>query len=340
MSYLDIMSKLKKKDVAPVYLIYGTEPYFVQNIKTSIEKALYANKEDADISVYDLEETPVESAVGDAETYPFFSEKKLIFANNPSFLKAGNDKLPFEHDLTRLEQYLASPAPYSVLVLAAPYEKLDERRKIVKLLKKNAAVALCEPVKDQQFGLWIDRIAEDNGIVVEKSAHEILEAELGGNLRMLQGEIQKMALYAGKDEVITKELAEKLVAKTANSTAIGLVDKVIAKDLNGAIRIFQELEKMKEEPIALLGLLAFQFRMILRVKLMKAKGYSQQQMQKQLGAHPYVIKIAASRERSFGTEQLEGIIQNLANTDARMKQGLMDKRLAFELLLYDMIKSA
>lgn len=339
MSYLDIMSRLKKKEVDPVYLIYGTEPYFVQNIKTGIEKALYSNHDEADISIYDLEETPVEAAVTDAETYPFFSDKKLIIANNPVFLKAGNDKLSFEHQTSKLEQYLEAPAPYSILVIIAPYEKLDERKKIVKLLKKTATVALCEPVKDHHFNQWIDRIAKENGITVEPAAHEIFEAELAGNLHMLQNELKKMALYIGQNGMITKPLAEQLISRTANSTAIGLVDAVIAKDLNQAIRIYQDLEKMKEEPIALIGLLAFQFRTILRVKLMKAKGYSQQQMQKQLGIHPYVVKIAMSREKSFSVERLETIVKKLAETDARMKLGRMDKRLAFELLLHDLVKT-
>jgi len=333
------MSRLKKKKVDPVYLIYGTEPYFVQNIKTGIEQALYSSHDEADISVYDLEEVPVEAVVTDAETYPFFSDKKLVIANNPVFLKAGNDKLPFEHQISKLEQYLDSPAPYSVLVLVAPYEKLDERKKIVKLLKKTAAVAFCEPVKEQQFGQWIDRIAKENSITVEPAAHEIFESELAGNLHMLQNELMKMALYIGPEGVITKQLAEQLISRTANSTAIGLVDAVIAKDLNKAIRIYQDLEKMKEEPIALIGLLAFQFRTILRVKLMKAKGYSQQQMQKQLSIHPYVVKIAMTREKSFSVERLETIIKKLAEADARMKKGLMDKRLAFELLLHDLVKT-
>lgn len=39
-----------------------------------------------------------------------------------------------------LEAYLEKPAPYTILVLLAPYEKLDERKKITKLLKKKAAV--------------------------------------------------------------------------------------------------------------------------------------------------------------------------------------------------------
>lgn len=97
---------------------------------------------------------------------------------------------------------------------------------------------------------------------------------------------------------------------------------------------------MKEEPIAMIGLLAFQFRSILQVKLLKQQGYNQYQMQKQLGLHPYVVKIAMNRERQFTIDKLERIIIQLAETDAAIKQGRMEKDLAFELLLYELIEAA
>lgn len=338
MSYLEAMNELKKSKPAPVYLLYGTEPYFIQNIKDAIEQKVM-NGEEGDLSVYDLEEMPIEEAITDAETYPFFSEQKLVIAHNPVFLKANPDKLPFEHRTAVLEQYLEEPAPYTVLVLIAPYEKLDERKKIVKTLKKKAVVAECNPVKEHEFGRWIGMIAEQYGLSIDKDAYEIIEGEMAGNLRLLQNEMEKISLYVGEGGRVTKETAEKLVARSSSSTALGLVDSVIAKDLNKAVRIYQDLEKMKEEPIALIGLLAFQFRTIFRVKLLKMKGYSQQQMQKQLGVHPYVIKIAASREKDFTTERLEKIMTRFAQADAAMKQGAMDKGLAFELLLYDLVKA-
>lgn len=94
---------------------------------------------------------------------------------------------------------------------------------------------------------------------------------------------------------------------------------------------------MNEEPIALIALLAFQFRTLLQVKILKGKGYSQQQIQKQLSLHPYVIKIAYQREKQFTKKQLEVIIMSLAKADAMIKQGSMEKTLVMELLLYEII---
>lgn len=156
----------------------------------------------------------------------------------------------------------------------------------------------------------------------------------------MESELKKFSTFVGEGGLVTKEVVENLISHTSNISSLRLVDAVIDRNLHKAISIFKDLEKMNEEPIALIGLLAFQFRTILRVKLLKQKGYTQFQMQKQLGAHPYVIKIALSREKQFSVQKLESIIDKLANTDAVMKQGNMDKQLSFELLLYDLINVA
>lgn len=339
MSYMDVLKQIKKKQIAPIYFFYGSESFFLQQLKQQLIEKVAANDEDS-LAVYDLEEVPIEAAIGDAETYPFFSERKLVIAENPVFLKAKPDKLTFEHDLLALERYLAAPVDYTVLVIIAPYEKIDERKKISKLLKKHATVAPCNPIKDNDLKQWVNSIASQLQVTINDEAYEIMEAELSNNLHQLENELQKLALYVGPNGEVTKDIAEELVSHTTTSSALRLVDAVIEKDLHKAIRIFKDLLKMKEEPIAMISLIAFQFRSILRVKLLKQQGYSQFQMQKQLGVHPYVVKIALNRERQFTVDKLERIIIQLADTDATIKSGKMEKEMAFELMLYDLIETA
>ena len=339
MSYMEVSNKIKKNQLAPIYFFYGSETYFIENLKHQLIDKVTGDDEDS-LSVYDLEEVPIAEAVNDAETFPFFSDRKLVIAENPVFLKSNPDKLPFEHDLVSLERYLVNPVDYTTFVIIAPYEKIDERKKISKMLKKHATVALCNPIKDYDLRKWIVSIAEELQMTISEDAYEIIESELSLNLHQLESELHKLSLYVGPGGTVTREIAEDLVSHTTTSSSLRLVDAVIEKDLQKAIRIFKDLLKMKEEPIALIGLLAFQFRSILQVKLMKRQGYSQQQMQKQIGVHPYVIKIAMSRERMFSVDKLERIMMQLAETDAAIKQGKMEKELAFELMLYELIETA
>lgn len=339
MSYLEVLKELKTNKIAPVYLLYGSEDFFIENIKKEIIiRVLGEDKEN--LSTYDLEEVPIQEVIGDVETYPFFGEKKLIIASNPVFLKAKPDKTPFEHNLDSLITYLENPVDYSIFVIIAPYEKIDERKKVSKVLKKHAKYVNCEPIKEKDVSSWIQSLASQFHITIERDAVEIIENELSTNLQLLESELKKFSTFVGEGGLVTKEVVENLISHTSNISSLRLVDAVIDRNLHKAISIFKDLEKMNEEPIALIGLLAFQFRTILRVKLLKQKGYTQFQMQKQLGAHPYVIKIALSREKQFSVQKLESIIDKLANTDAVMKQGNMDKQLSFELLLYDLINVA
>jgi len=333
---MDQIKKIKSNQIQPVYFAFGTESFFLEQLKDKLIKTVL-DGDKTNLSLYDLEETSIQEVLADAETFPFFGERKLIFAANASFVKTKPDKTPFEHDLTYLQEYLQNPPEYSVLLVIAPYEKLDERKKVTKQLKKLASPVDCQQVKEKDARNWIQSLMKSYEIDIEQEAMEILEAEVSNNIQLLQSEMEKLALYVGENGIVTKEIAQQLVSHTPTTTSLALVDAVMKGSIQEAIQIYKDLEKMNEEPIAMIGLLAYQFRMILRVKQLKKKGYSQFQIQKHIGAHPYVIKVAMAREAKLSEERLSYILCQLAETDAKMKQGLMEKGLAFELLLMDLV---
>ncbi|MFC7748043.1 DNA polymerase III subunit delta [Lentibacillus kimchii] len=335
---MDVLQRVKQEQIAPVYLLYGTESYFIQNITKYIKSAVLTEESEENLVVYDLQETPIQDVITDAETYPFFGGTKLIMADNPSFLKPKPDKLPFEHDLNALIHYLEQPVDYSVLIFSAPYEKIDERKKVSKVLKQTAVTAECQPIKEYELKSWINNLAGAMRVSIEEEALDMLASELSTNLYQVQNELAKLATFTGGNGVITKDIADHLISHTETGSSLRLVDAVINRDLHRAVSIYKDLEKMKEDPIGLIALLAFQFRTILRVKLMSHKGYTQFQMQKQIGAHPYVIKMASQRMSQFTIQGLEKIIDQLTQTDTAIKQGKMEKELAFELLLYQLIR--
>ena len=147
---LDIWKKISKKQIDPVYLLYGTEAFLINETKQIlIDHVLDEEEKDFNLSVYDLEETPIEAALEDAETFPFMGEKRLVILQNPVFLTSEKTKGKVEHNLAKLEEYLSQPAPYSIVVFSAPYEKLDERKKVTKELKRKAEVFEANKLTEQ-----------------------------------------------------------------------------------------------------------------------------------------------------------------------------------------------
>lgn len=338
MSYFDVLKEIKKNQISPVYLLHGTEMKLVENIKKRIiDRTLKSEDRDTNLSLYDLEETSIQEVIEDAETYPFFGEKKITIAHNPIFFKARPDKTAVEHNLDVLQNYLDEPAPYSVLILIAPYEKLDERKKTIKSIKKNGRMVACQPVKEWEINKWVADMALGLKVEIDNGVIDFIVEETGTDLRMLQNELEKMALYTGENGKISREVAEELISHQSNTSGLKLVDAVMEKNLQKAITIFKDLEKLKEDPVALVALLSSQFRTIFHVKLLRQKGYTQQQMAQQLRVHPYVVKMSQQRERNFSIGELETIMSLITDTDGAIKQGKMEKSLAFELLLYELI---
>lgn len=141
--------------IAPVYCIYGEETYFIDETIQRLKKVL-SQTEEVEMTTFDLEETPVDFVIDEADTFPFLSERKLIVARNATFLKAaekGAEKI--EHDLKRLENWLNHPSDFAVTIFTAPYEKLDERKKITKLMKETSVMLHAEALGEKDLAVWI-----------------------------------------------------------------------------------------------------------------------------------------------------------------------------------------
>jgi len=329
---------MRQGNIQPLYFLYGTEDYFIEQFKTTLIESSETEVSD-DVTTFDLTETAIQDVIIDVETLPFFNERKIIFAQNPVFLKTKQESLSFSHDVKQLENYIENPTPYSILVIVAPYEKVDQRKKITKTLKKHAVTINCNPIKENELRKWILFIAKQNNISLTEEALFLLESEFGNNLHILQREMEKLVLFVGEDKEVTKDEVIEIISTSLTYSALELVDAVLKKDLHTAIKIYKDLEKQQENPIGLIALLAYQFRIIYQVKLLKAKGYSLRNMQQSIKVHPYVIKLASARSGSFTTEKLSEIINELTNTDTKIKQGKMEKGIAFELLLYKLVST-
>ena len=327
--------QIKVDNISEVYLLSGTEYFLIEQFRSSLLNAI-KGEDTEDISTYDLLEVAIQDVIADAETIPFFSDKKVIIAHHPTFLKTTADKTAVTHDVSVLERYLEQPVPSTVLVIIAPYEKLDKRKGITKKLHKYAKVIDCQPLKEQGLRRWMNQIATNLHITLTEDASLLLESEFQANLSMLQKEMEKLALYVGEGNTVTKEIADEVISPSNTYNALQLVDAVLKRDLHQAIKIFKDLEKMNEDPIGLIALLAYQFRVIFQVKLLKDKGYSLQRIQSEVKVHPYVVKLAVQRSKSFQQARLKSIINKLTNVDTNIKRGKMEKGIAFELLLYDL----
>ncbi|KIL46059.1 DNA polymerase III subunit delta [Jeotgalibacillus campisalis] len=326
---------MKQKRFAPVYLVYGDESFLIKETKQVLLKHSILEEEmDFNFSSYDLEDgDTLEQAMEDAETFPFMGERRLVFIHNPSFLTAEKKKEKAELNITPLQSYLDSPAPYTILVFIAPYDKLDERKKITKQLKKTATVLEARKLKEHDIITWVKQRAGQAGVQIEDQAVNKIIELAGTNLFLLSGEIDKLALYAFESSQITQEMVDKLTARSIEQNVFELIDRAVHNKIDEALRLYWDLLKQKEEPLKILALLSGQFRLIYQVKSLGSKGYGGQQIASQLKIHPFRVKLASKHAQAFTDDQLTGIMLSLAQCDLEMKSSGLNKEMIIELFL-------
>lgn len=334
MDYKQAAREWSQGTVRSLYVLHGAETYIMSEwLELLTSKWVSPETKDFALSRYDLHETPLEAVIEDAETPPFLAERKVVIAAGAQFLTGGRDTSRAEHRVEALSAYAERPAEHAVVVLTVSAEKLDERKKVVKQLKQQAAVLSFQALGPAELHQWLTKKAGAWNVRLEEQAAELLLRRVGGSCGTLASEIEKLALYVGRGNTVDERAVEALTVRTTEQNVFQLVEEIARLQPDRALTILHDLLKEKEEPIKLLMLIARQFRMMLGAKELSRQGFSNTQMASQLGAHPYAVKLAAEQAKRYKPETLERIMADLAELDVGMKTGAVDKVFGLELFI-------
>lgn len=300
-----------------IYLLYGTEKYLID---LEINKIIKQNKiDEINIIKYDLDIDFFKEVIDDCQTISLFSNKKLIIVDN-LFTELSKE------DENLLGNYINSPNLDTVLILRC--SKLDERKKIIKLLMKKVTVKefnntnLIEKVKNMfdDFDIKNDTI----NLLIER---------VGSDLNLLHNEIEKIKIYKDNDKNITKEDIISLTHKNIDLDVFKLIDNIVNHDKEKSLELYNELLKNGSEPIAIIVMLANQFRIMYQAKELIKKGYTEKDIASTINIHPYRVKLALQNSRSYDSKVLLKYLSDLAQLDIDIKSGNIDKNLGLELFI-------
>ena len=308
-----------------LYLLYGTENYL---IKREIDKILNANSiEKINVSEYNLEIDNFKDIIEDANTISLFADKKAIIVNN-SYLFIGKS-IKNENDPELFLDYFKNANPDSIIIFIVDSEKLDERKKIVKEIKKIGTVK--DFNKKNDLTDILKNMFEDYNISIQDIKFMI--DRCGNNLDILSQEVNKIKIYKDEDKNVTKEDIINLTSKNIDIDIFGFVDTIVNKNKNKALEIYKEMLINGEEPIKILVILANQFRIIYQAKELYKQGYSGNDIATMIGIHPYRIKLALEKARNYNSDTLLDYLEKLADLDYDIKIGNIESSLGLEMFI-------
>ena len=275
-------------------------------------------------TTYDLEESSLELALEDLDTYSFLSDKKIIIIRN-AFLNAS------EKELNHLQKYIDNSNPDNLLIITS--NKLDSRLTFIKNIKKNKNIEYLKiEMNPEKF-------------VKEKlSGYEISTSDINHlidlckeDITKLDSECDKLQIYRFDTKKISSEDIDLLVVeKLGDSSEVlySMTNSIISKDKRQALQDYEKLKKYQMDVYSIIGLLASQIRLIHQVKILKNRGLSNQEIASSLGVKStYQIKKMAEYGVLYSNKDIYEFTHLLADIDLKIKTGKIDQSVAIESLI-------
>lgn len=322
MQLQSVLNSIKNGMFAPVYLIYGDEEYLqtqlINNLRANVIRGDMA---DFNLDIIDGEKASLIQVVDSANTLPVFSEKRLVLVYNPPYFqtkKKDKEKDTKNSSEQALVNYLEDPLLSTCLVFWVK-GSIDKRKKIVKLVGNKGKVIELNILKGNNLNNWIRNEVLSYDKKIEPKALEYIIVNSDHSLRLLHNELEKMLLYIGEEEIITLNVAEKMLTITSEANIFVLVDKMGQKKKEEVLIELRNLLGKGEPPVRVLFMIARQYRLMLLAKDLQNRGYTEQQIASELSIHPFVANKVLQQTRNVSFQELERNIRLLLEGDVALK---------------------
>ena len=318
------ISHAKKGELLPIYVVVGQERFLRDQVVSELRAAslgggVAAFNEDR----FTAGETDPDKILAAAKTVPMMAPKRFVLVRNADRWDAGSSAT--DDDAGRggspgdkIAAYAQDPVPSTCLVITG--EKLDGRRKLAAVAKKQGFLVDCQLLDRSALPAWILEKCESKGNPIHRDVAEFLAEIAGPELAYVNDAVERLALYAGRDNPITEEAVRECITRVRTADTWALVDAVGARDLGAALHMLADVYDPRDRGLPLLGALAWSIRQLLRLQVALAGGAGIEEAGRRAGVYPaFRARELAAKVKGFKGKELERWLLVLAETDVALK---------------------
>ncbi|MGH2935147.1 MAG: DNA polymerase III subunit delta [Gaiellaceae bacterium] len=245
-------------------------------------------------------------------------------------------------DAKAVADYLKAPTPATVLALVAGELKADAP--LVKAVAKGGEL-LTYDVPKRRLPEWVGEQFARLGAKADKDACRALVEIVGDDLDVLASEIDKIAAWAGHDQ-ITVQAVEELAVGRAETPIFSLTDAWGRRDVGSVLATTETLLERTHrtrsgELLRIVASLVGHVGRVRRAQRLAEEGVRARDAAGRLKMHPFAAEKAFGQAANFSAEELDAAIVRLAELDAAAKGGSrMPAELALDRALVDVTRRA
>ena len=289
---------LKNKTLGRLYVFHGEETFLLHHYLEQMKKQLLDPLTEAfNFHRLNSETFDTQTFADAVENLPMMAEATFVQVDDIDLFKQG------EADRNKIAEILSDIPDYCTVVftyITTPW-KPDKRLK--KLWEALDGGAIVEFAKQDQRDLvaWVTRhfAAQKKRISTDLCIYLI--DITGGTMTALSGEIEKICAYSGAEEIRKTDI-DAVTEPVLDAVVFQMTDLLSAGRYDQALQKLQQLLKMQQEPLAILGAVGGHFRRIGAARTLLDSGKTAADLQKLCGFPDYPARKTMEAARRFSPE--------------------------------------
>lgn len=253
-----VRAQIASGATAPVYVLLGGD-----DAEKAAVAAEFASLVEEGLQAFNVDrlyggEVRLDAFFDAARTLPMMAPRRIVTVLEAEKLLAPKrEGKAAEEDQTRLEEFLKSPPSHATIVFVCG--ALDMRRRVSKLLQREAQVVVCGVIEnDADAERWVRTRAAQENMTIEPAAVQALVARTGLDIVRLRAGLERVALYAMGQAAITARDVEEAVAPAPEAhTDFGIANAIGRNDVRTALKELALALDSGAAPYFLMGQIRF-----------------------------------------------------------------------------------
>jgi DNA polymerase-3 subunit delta len=301
--YKKLIQSVQSKNYAPVYLVDGEEPYYIDKIVSLFEETILQPAErDFNLSVLYGKDVQWADVVNACRRFPMFAERQVVILKEASAMR----------DLNELAGYVDKPSPSTVFLIAHNNKKVDARSKLAKLAKDKGIYFNSEKLKEDQLPQWIQSYGDQSGFRIGQKEAELLATYLGNDLQKITNEIEKIRINVPDEKELSGALIQKYIGISREYNVFELSETLTSGNKDKLYRMLTYfIANPKAAPMVLVTA-SFYSHFNTLYKVHYAAGKPDKEIAEAAGMSPYRVKHMVALCKKWPLHKVENCLTLLA----------------------------
>lgn len=333
----ELKNAIRSRELDRLYIFHGEEIFLLSHYYEQMKKLLLDElTESFNFHKLTGETFDVQSFSESVDNLPMMAEHTFVHVDEIDLFK-----LP-EGDRERMAEILSDIPDYCTVVFT--YEtvgwKPDKRqKKLWETIDRNATIVEFARQNQRDLVSWVTRHFAARKKRISNDLCVYLIDITGGTMTALAGEIDKIAAYSGADEIKKSDI-DAVTEPVLDAVVFQMTDMLGEGKYGPALQKLQQLLKMQQEPLAILGAVGGHFRRLSTARTLLDNGKKSTDLQKLCGIPDYPARKTMEAARRFTPSFCRKAAELVLETDYRMKTSFDEQERLLEMLILQLAQEA